>query len=144
MSGFDERDTVDTGRVIAIDGQHAKIEIQRGEACGDCAMKGFCFKKADSTVFDVQTELKLKIGDQVQLEIHPGARIGSALLIFGMPLLLLFVAFLIAQRFFPELISVGIAFGAMAVGFLILGVVDKRYGKRIKISVGEIVDHQTE
>lgn len=144
MSGFDENRVEDTGIVTAVDGSRIKVEIQRGESCGSCSMRGFCFKKADNTVFELHCDLPLKVGDRVYLEISPGARIGSALLIFGLPLLMLFLGFMVASRFLAELPSVATGFGAMALSFVIVGILDKRYGKRIKVSVGGILDHKTE
>jgi sigma-E factor negative regulatory protein RseC len=144
VSGFDDNATEDIGKVIQVSGSHAKVEIQRGGGCGSCAMRGFCFKKGEPAVFDVQTELPLKEGDLVSLEIAPSVRVLSALLVFGLPLSLLFIAFIVASLYFTELVSVLLAFGAMALSFAIVGCLDRRFGKNMKISVGGIHDHKAQ
>ena len=107
-------------------------------------MRGFCFKKGEPAVFDVHTELPLKEGDLVSLEIAPSVRVLSALLVFGLPLSLLFIAFIVASLYFTELVSVLLAFGAMALSFAIVGCLDRRFGKNLKISVGGIHDHKAQ
>ena len=144
MSGFDDNATEDVGKVIQVSGSHARVEIQRGGGCGSCAMRGFCFKKGEPAVFEVQTDLPLKEGDLVSLDIAPSIRVLSALMVFGLPLALLFVAFIIARLYFTELVSVLIAFGAMAMSFIIIGVFDRKYGKTMKINVGGIHDHKAQ
>ena len=142
MSGFEDTSTEDLGKVIWVRGNQARVEIQRGGGCRSCAMRGFCFKKGEPAVFDVQTDLPVKEGDLVSLEIAPSARVGSALLIFGLPLVMMFLGFLLARPYFNELISVGVAFGAMALSFAVVGLIDKKYGKRLSVNVGGIHDHQ--
>lgn len=142
MSGFDEHSTEDIGRVISVDGNHARVEIQRGGGCGSCAMRGFCFKKGEPAVFEVQTDIPLKEGDLVDIEIAASTRVGSALLIFGLPLLLMFLGFLIARVYLNELLSIGIAFAAMALSFVVVGSIDKKYGRGLIAQVGGIHDHK--
>ncbi len=144
MSGFDENATEDVGKVIQVSGSHAKVEIQRGGGCGSCAMRGFCFKKGEPAVFDVQTELPLKVGDLVSLDIAPSMRVLSALLVFGLPLAMLFIAFIVARLYLTELISVLIAFGAMALSFIVIGCLDRKHGRNMKINVGGIHDHKAQ
>lgn len=144
MSGFDDHASEDIGKVIWVQGSLARVEIQRGGGCKSCAMRGFCFKKGEPAVFEVQTELPLQPGDLVSLEIAASTRVFSALMVFGLPLVLMFLGYLISRPYFTELISVGIAFGAMALSFVIVGYFDRKYGKGMSVSVGGIHGHQAQ
>lgn len=134
----------DLGRVIAVNGSYIKVELIRGDGCTSCSMRGFCFKKDEPAIFELQSDLPLKKDDIVSLEISPAARVGSALLIFGLPLVLLFVSFILAKPYFSEIISIGIGFAAMALSFFIIAWVDKRFGNKLKIEIGELHDHPHE
>jgi sigma-E factor negative regulatory protein RseC len=127
-----------------VDGNFARVEIQRSGGCGSCAMRGFCFKKGEPAVFDVRPDIPLQEGDLVNLEIAPSTRVGSALVIFGLPLVMMFVGFLIARNYFGELLSIGIAFTALALSFAIVGRIDRKYGKGMIAHVGGIYDHKTQ
>ena len=143
MSGFDDHKD-DLGKVLSVDKDKVRVELMRGQGCTSCTMRGFCFKKDEPAIFEVRCALPLKEGDIVQLLINPGARVGSALLIFGLPLALLFVSFMVAHRYFSELVSVGIAFAVMALSFLLIGLIDRKYGKRIVVNIEELDDNKTE
>ena len=134
----------DLGKVIAVNGSNYQVELIRSESCGACSLKGLCFKKDEATVFELESEQVFQVGDIVSLEIAPAARIASALLIFGLPLVLLFVVFLLVRPHFSEIISILISFAAMACSFVIIGWVDKRYGNRIKVEMGELHDYPHE
>jgi len=142
MSGFDDHSSEDIGKVLSVDGKHARVEIQRGGGCGSCAMRGFCFKKGEPAVFEVHTDIPLKEGDLVDIEISASTRVGSALLIFGLPLLMMFLGYMIAQVYLTELLSIGIAFAAMALPFIVVGICDRKFGKGMIAEVGGIHDHK--
>ncbi|HPV14888.1 MAG TPA: SoxR reducing system RseC family protein [Candidatus Cloacimonadota bacterium] len=140
----EDRQNTDLGKVIAVSGSTYQVELIRGEACGACSLKGLCFKKDEPTVFELESELDFKVGDVVSLEIAPAARVASALLIFGLPLLLLLVVFLLVRPHFSEIVSIGISFAAMAFSLVIIRWVDKRYGNRLKVEIGEVHDYPHE
>ncbi len=135
---------VDLGKVIAVDGSNYRVELLRNEACGACSLKGLCFKKDEPTVFELESELKFQVGDVVRLEIAPAARVASALLIFGLPLVLLFVVFLLVRPHFSEIVSILLSFAALAFSFVIIRWVDKRFGNRLKVEMGELHDYPHE
>lgn len=140
----EDRQNTDLGKVIAVSGSTYQVELIRGEACGACSLKGLCFKKDEPTVFELESELSLKVGDVVSLEVSPAGRVASALLIFGLPLVLLFVVFLLVRPYFSEIISILLSFAATAFSFVIIGWVDKRFGNRIKVEIGALHDYPHE
>jgi len=98
-------------------------------------MQGFCFKKNEPAEFEIVTDIPLQVNDRVQLDISPLGRTLVSLLIFGVPLLFLFLGFLIASLWFTEIVSILIGFTAMALSFRIIRFIDTKYGKRLKISI---------
>ncbi|HOH47728.1 MAG TPA: SoxR reducing system RseC family protein [Candidatus Cloacimonadota bacterium] len=142
MHETEERE--DTGTVVAVlDGAY-RIELIRGGGCKSCTMRGMCFAKSTPAVFELKSELPLKVGDRVQLVVAPGDRILSSVLIFLMPIVFLFAGFLIASRFLAELPSIIIAFTAMGSSFLILRLVDRRIGDKLKVQIGGLCEDTTE
>jgi positive regulator of sigma E activity len=129
----------DVGTVVQVRGKQVRVELTRGAGCKSCSMRGMCFGRNTPAVFDLETELELQEGDRVQLEIAPGTRILSSLLVFGMPMLFLFGGFLIASRWLGELPSIGIAFAATLLSFIIMKFIDRRLGNRIQVSIGRKV-----
>lgn len=136
MTNMEEHHIEDSGTVVSVHGTHVRVEVVRGAGCKSCSMRGFCFRKNVPAVFDLETELDLKAGDRVELEISPGARVLSALLIFGVPLFFLFGGFLISAHWLIELPSIGIAFLAMALSFFIIRYCDRNVAGSIKVRIG--------
>lgn len=98
-------------------------------------MRGFCFKESEPTKFEIITDLPLQVNDRVQLDISPVGRTLVSLLVFGVPIIFLFLGFIIASLWFIEFVSILIGFVAMGLSFRIVRLIDKKYGKRLKISV---------
>ncbi|HOE54483.1 MAG TPA: SoxR reducing system RseC family protein [Candidatus Cloacimonas acidaminovorans] len=125
----------DSGIVKKVEGNSIIVEIERGGGCNSCKMQGFCFKKNEPAEFEIVTDIPLQVNDRVQLDISPLGRTLVSLLIFGVPLLFLFLGFLIASLWFTEIVSILIGFTAMALSFRIIRYIDTKYGKRLKISI---------
>ncbi|HPS38186.1 MAG TPA: SoxR reducing system RseC family protein [Candidatus Cloacimonadota bacterium] len=127
----------DIGIVVEMTGRIARVELERGGGCKGCSMRGMCFSKGKPAVFELATDLDLAPGDRVSIVISPRARILSSLLIFLMPVLFLFLGFVLASRFMAELPSIGVAFCFMAVSFLIVRLIDRKMGNHLEIRLGE-------
>ena len=129
--------TEDIGKVVAVNGSKIKIEIERGGGCKSCAMRGMCFAKNSPAVFELESDLALAEGDKVSLEIAPATRILGSITIFLVPVIFLFLGFIIASQWLGELASIGVSFASMAASFLIVRWVDRRFGKQLDIRIGE-------
>ncbi len=129
--------TEDIGKVVAVNGNKIKIEIERGGGCKSCAMRGMCFSKNSPAVFELESELELAEGDKVRLDIAPATRILGSITIFLIPVIFLFLGFLIASQWLSELASIGVSFASMAASFLIVRLIDKLFGKQLDIRIGE-------
>jgi len=126
----------DVGTVIEVRGSRVKVEVTRGGGCKSCSMQGMCFAKSTPAVFEIDTDLQLQEGDLVQLNIAPGNRVLSAILVFLLPLTFLFLGYWLASRSLAELPSILIAFVAMALSFYIVRLLDRKIGGKMQVSIG--------
>ncbi|PKN72487.1 MAG: hypothetical protein CVU50_06410 [Candidatus Cloacimonetes bacterium HGW-Cloacimonetes-3] len=124
----------DSGIVKAVHGDKVTVEIERGGGCKSCAMHGLCLKNIPAE-FELLTELTLIPGDRVLLDISPTGRVLASLLIFGLPLLFLFVGFIVTRQWLSELLSIFNGFAAMALSFLIVRLADSKFGKKLDIRI---------
>lgn len=125
----------DYGTITQVIPGKVKLELIRGAGCKSCSLHGFCFSKNTPAEFWVDTDLSFELGQRVELEISAKGRVLASLAIFIMPLVLLFVAFLIASLFFIELVSAIIGFAAFAGGFVALKYLNDIYGKALQIHI---------
>lgn len=126
----------DVGTVVSMDGRIATVELKRSGGCKNCSMRGMCFSKNTDSVFELETDLQLRPGDRVQIEISPRTRIMSSVLIFLVPVLFLFAGFISARHWLPELPSILISFAAMAFSFYLVRLIDRRVGRHLDIRLG--------
>lgn len=93
----------ESGRVIAIDGDHAWVVTERQSACGSCAANKGCGTGIMSRAFSTGRQIKIRVrnavdaavGDEVVLGIDDRMVLRSSILMYLLPLLaLLFGAFL--------------------------------------------------
>lgn len=94
----------ESGRVIAADGSQVWIETVRKSSCSGCSARSGCGQGLLSKIKDgtrnhirIQTELKLQVGDEVILGLPEQAFIRSSFLAYGLPLLALISAVLVAD-----------------------------------------------
>lgn len=88
------------GVVVAVDVDGVWVATQRKSTCGSCSARMACGQgilnslSADKKTHTIKvaTELSLAEGDQVTLAISQHSLVSSALLVYMLPLLLMFVA----------------------------------------------------
>jgi sigma-E factor negative regulatory protein RseC len=90
--------------VVQVAGNKALVEAERGGGCGQCGGQGcgssklsqlFCVKPRH---FEAINDAGASVGDAVLVEVQDGVVLQSALLLYGVPLLLLFAGALLGQR----------------------------------------------
>lgn len=131
-----EQRQADVGTVVEAFEGKVKIEVVRGAGCKSCTMRGMCFGRNTPAVFELENDIGLQPGDRVELEISPGSRVMSALLVFGLPMVFFFAGFIIARLWTSELIAIGVAFAATSVSFLLMRWLDNRLGGRLQVRLG--------
>lgn len=93
------------GVVVAVDVDGVWVATQRKSTCGSCSARMACGQgllnslSADSKphTIKVATDLALTEGDQVTLGISQQSLVSSALLVYMLPLLSMFVAIFVAD-----------------------------------------------
>ena len=116
-----------TGRVVGVAENIARVEVQRTSACGEnCAMcKGSCVPTKH--IATVNNAVGAKPGDMVKIRTDDAAVLKSAALVYILPILILFVFYAIAHILTKNtVISSTLGTIGLIGGFCILKVVDKK------------------
>ncbi|MBR5156399.1 MAG: SoxR reducing system RseC family protein [Clostridia bacterium] len=116
-----------TGRVVSVSGSLARVEVRRASACGEnCAMcKGGCMPTKH--IATVKNAAGAKAGDMVRIDTSDKDVLKSALLVYFLPVLILFVCYGIAFAVScSKMIAIVVGILGLASGFFILRAVDKK------------------
>jgi len=117
----------ETGRVVAVKGDEVWIETIRNSSCSGCSARSGCGQGLLAKVRDgsrshirLHTELQLAVDDEVILGLPEQAFIRSSFLAYGLPLISLIAAVLVADKVFGlvEPWVIGAALLGLAAGFL--------------------------
>ena len=131
----------ETGTIISTDGKTAVIQINRGDKCGSCTV---CRPLDGSTMrLEAINAIGASVGDVVNVSIEPKHVVKSSMIIFVLPLFMMFVGYYVAVRFFPpsrEGVGIIGAFTALILSFVFIKMTDKRRN-RDDINPAVIVDH---
>ena len=121
------------GKVIKIEKNEAVVRVQRKSACASCAM---CAMKPKDSHIDVRVEnaLDAKEGDLVQIKLESGSVAKISLLVYILPLALA-VAGMLTGIFcrLPDWANLVLFAGLLAVGFIIVFLLDKKIAKSKKL-----------
>ena len=113
------------GTVIKIKGEFAQVRIGRNSACASCGKCGMT-EKQKFVDFLTQNTLNVKVGDQVEIEIHERNTSELAFIGYILPLIpaivLLFVALSLSLG---ELWATLFFFVGFALGFVVVALIDK-------------------
>jgi len=122
--------------VVAIEGNKITLEmIDYEKKCSACAISAFCnLKNAQKVEFNYKNTQNLKVGDDVVLNIDESAEKMSVILLFALPVLLIFtVLCLLKLCGFDDAFSAGCAVLAVGIYFLGLYLFKNRFNKLVKI-----------
>ena len=117
------------GKVIKIEKNEAVVRVQRKSACASC---GMCAMKPKDSHIDVRVEnaLDAKEGDLVQIKLESGSVAKISLLVYILPLALA-VAGIFCRL--PDWANLVLFAGLLAVGFIIVFLLDKKIAKSKKL-----------
>ena len=109
--------------VTRCNGKQVELELQRGSACAGCELSQGCGTGAlgrllgkRSKPLVIETEHDLKPGDRLQLGLSETALVKASLIVYGLPLLGMIVAGLLAE--FAAVSEALIALAAV-IGFIV-------------------------
>ena len=141
----------ENGIVIESAGGRAQVRIERTESCEGCHG---CLYKADGhfMVADVVDRIGTEPGDRVRIETEAPSPMKASLLVFGVPLLMLFAGYAAGAALAPALGApqasqgIGIAGAALlfAASFVVLSLVSRRRaaGSAGQSAIVEVLDRQ--
>lgn len=132
-----ENDTpTDVGTVVDIREGNAVVEFSKSDACTTCKLKTFCFfQEGDITSLSMTNTLSAKVGDIVQFEILPQARILSSFLVFIVPILFLISTYFLCRSGIglSENLSILLSLLSVVLSFLLVKIIDLIVRKRALI-----------
>ena len=134
--------------MLAVNGKHVEIEVQRESSCGDCSLSKSCgigalgrlLGRRDKLII-TNSELNLKRGDHILLGIAERGLLSVSLLVYGLPLLMLFVAAMIAHSFSDSseiAVTISAVVGFLGGLYLSSILVDKRYAAQLNPQVLQV------
>lgn len=115
------------GKVTAVYGGVATVEVRRASACGEnCAQcRGGCSPTKHSAT--AKNTAGAAAGDMVRIETPDSAVLRSAMLVYFLPIIILFICYGIAQVLFKyTAVSVLAGLFGLCAGFFILRAVDRK------------------
>ena len=114
--------------VIKASKEHVTLEVVRTKPCGLCGQVRGCGNSIWGKIFSHQSghietrnDLNAKLGDIVILGIDERLMLKSSLMLYGVPLLLMFLGMLLANSFAKEMVELYTLIGAVT--GLVLGIV---------------------
>lgn len=126
----------ETGKVVAVTGEHAWVQTIRTSACQSCAARNGCGQKVLATATGgranqvrVFNSVNARVGEDVTLGIDESALLGASLLVYALPLLLL-VGFSMAGHNMSggnDLAAMTGAVAGLASGFIISRKLQRRH-----------------
>jgi len=132
-----ENDTpTDIGTVVDIREGNAVVEFSKSDACTTCKLKTFCFfQEGDITSLSMTNTLSAKVGDIVQFEILPQARILGSFLVFIVPILFLINTYFLCRSGIglSENLSILLSLLSVVLSFLLVKIIDLIVRKRALI-----------
>jgi len=130
------------GKIVSINGQLVKVEIEPKGACSHCSAKVICNPSGNKMYTEAINERGAKVGDTVRLEMNPRSVIFAAFLIFIFPIIAFGIGFAILRLITKtDSVSVLGGIGFLVIYFLFLKRLDERIsrGKKFKPIVTEIL-----
>ncbi len=122
------------GKVVAINADTAKIEVDRVSACDMCENSAHCAEKCQKVYATASNIVGAGVGDTVEIETETGRVLLNSVLVFLFPVLLAIAAYFISDLFFVENVSVIITFFTLVFSLCAFSFVLNKASKKKVIS----------
>jgi sigma-E factor negative regulatory protein RseC len=118
----------ETGKVVALTGDHVWVQTIRNTACQSCSVRQGCGQRVLASATGgrasqvlVANTMLAEVGDEVTLGIDEQALLGASLLVYALPLLLMVVASVAGHQLSggQDPAAIAGALGGLATGFLL-------------------------
>jgi positive regulator of sigma E activity len=130
----------DIGTVTAINGKKITVEIPKGGGCKSCEMHGLCGIDQNPIVLTFEANDTYAVGDRVTVSVSTSIKLLSILIVYLLPLIALFVSFIIARSYMSELGAIAVGFAGLGLSFLLVRFLDRKISKHIDFQLGEKIE----
>jgi len=137
---MDKIQNIDDAAIVREIGEgFVQVEMIRSGSCGSCGLSGFCHGQDKTITHRIITESKYTIGDIVKIDISPGLRIKTSLLVFLFPILSMILFFSLARYvlILTEPISILISFAGLILSGIIIYLIDKKIAAKVGFEIVE-------
>lgn len=127
----------DIAVVRKIEENIVQVEIERTGSCEGCAVSGICNSNNKIILHKIKTDLKLKIGDKVQVNIAPSLRVFSSFVVFIIPIITMLSFYLISKYLFKlnEDLSIIISLLGLLLSGLFIYLIDKKFANKLSFKI---------
>jgi len=117
--------------IISVEGNIAKVGIEKKQSCIDCPSASFCRPGGDSSnVMEAFNEIGANPGQRVRIEFIKGSIVAGSFFLYMFPVIMLVVFSGIAQFVTKkEIFSIICGFFGLVLSFMIIWLGDKKIKK---------------
>ncbi len=132
-----EHNTEDRAVVKEVRGKKVILETMKSGACDSCAAHALCAGQDRCVEIVTESDIPLKKGDIVNIEISAGIKLFSSFIIFVFPILVMFAAYFISKMLLSlsENFSVLITILSLLPSIVIIRILDKKYAKKVHFEI---------
>ncbi|MEG1527771.1 MAG: SoxR reducing system RseC family protein [Clostridia bacterium] len=124
---------IEHGKIISVKKDLAVVRIMRTSACGNCNMCNIS-QKDKFVDLTVPNTLNATVDQTVELDITGVSATATSLIVYVIPLVFAFLVMLLASIFpLPDWALVLIFVFGLAIGFIFVRCIDKRYASKLKL-----------
>lgn len=115
-----------------------EVQMKKTASCESCSINGFCHAgDDDNSLIPIETDLNLKVDDEVSIYIAPSSRIFSSALIFLFPILSMIIFYSISKftLSFSENYSIAASFAGLLLSGFTIKLLDTKLSDKIKFEI---------
>ena len=139
-----EHNTEDRAVVKEVRGKKVVLETMKSGACDSCAAHALCAGQSRCMEIITESDIPLKKGDIVHVEVSAGIKLFSSFIIFVFPIIIMFAVYFLSKVLLnlSENYSVLITILSLLPSMLIIWLLDKKYAKKVHFEIIEKIDQE--
>ncbi|MDO9577802.1 MAG: SoxR reducing system RseC family protein [Candidatus Cloacimonadales bacterium] len=132
----------DSAIIREIEAGFVLVEMVKSGSCSSCGMSGFCHGQDKAIAHKIKTDQIFEIGDLVKVNLAPGLRVKSSLLVFLFPILAMLFFFSLARYILilSEPLSILISFIGLILSGIAIYFIDKKMADNISFEIVERIE----
>jgi sigma-E factor negative regulatory protein RseC len=92
----------ETGIVTKIEGNMAKVLVQKKSACDGCSIQGVCQTKPEGMEIEALNAVHAREGQRVKILMTPGDYLKGTMIVYGLPLVVFITGAIIGKNIGEE------------------------------------------